>query len=108
MCFVVSDPESFLEELQSNSVYDFKLKGSGVVNVHLGCGFLRDSFGTLCMDAGRYVDKMCDNYSQLFRGSPISKQYRQPLETNDHPELDVSAFCDENDIEIYQSMIGSM
>ena len=27
LCFVVSDPEFFLEELQSNSVYDFKLKG---------------------------------------------------------------------------------
>ena len=73
LCFVTANPESFLEELQSNSVYDFKLKGSGVVNFHLRCGFACDSTGTLCMDTGRYVDKMCDNYSRLFPGSPISK-----------------------------------
>ena len=108
LCFCVVNPESFLEELQSNSVHDFKLKSSGVVNFHLGCGFVRDSTGTLCMDAGRYVDKMCDNYNRLFPGSPISKRHRQPLKTNDHPELDVSAFCDDDNIEIYQSLIGSM
>ena len=30
------------------------------------------------------------------------------METNDHPELNVTAFCNENEIEIYQSLIGSM
>ena len=89
-------------------VHDFKLKGSKEVNFHLGCSFVRDSTGTLCMDVGRYIDKMCDNYSRLFPGSPISKKYWQPLETGDHPKLDVSAFCNKNDIEVYQSMIGSM
>ena len=60
------------------------------------------------MDAGRYVDKMCNNYSRLFPESLISKKYHQPLETNNYPKLDVSALCNENDIEIYQLMIGSM
>ena len=36
------------------------------------------------------------------------KAYKQPLDTNDHPELDTSEFCDEEDIEIYQSLIGCM
>ena len=47
-------------------------------------------------------------YSKLFPGAPIQKRYRQSLETNDHPELDVTAFCNEDEIEIYQSLIGSM
>ena len=60
------------------------------------------------LDASRYVDKMWDNYNKLFPGETIQKRYRQPLETNDHPELDVTAFCNENEIEIYQSLIDSM
>ena len=108
LCFVVSDPKTFLKELKSNSVHVFKLKGSSGVNFHLGCGFVQDSTGTLCMDASRYVDKMCDNYSRLFPDSPIQKKYRQSLETGDHPELDVTVFCNKDDIENYQSIIGSM
>ena len=108
LCFVISDPKAFLEELKNNLVHDFKLKGSSEVNFHFGCGFVQDSTGTLCMDASHYVDKMCDNYSRLFPGSPIQKKYWQPLETGDHPELDVTAFCNKDDIEIYQSLIGSM
>ena len=108
LCLVVSDPEAFLKDLKNNSVHDFKLKGSSEVNFHLGCGFVQDSTGTLCMDASRYVDKMCDNYSRLFPGSPIQKKYWQPLETGDHPEFDVTAFCNKDDIEIYQSLIGSI
>ena len=55
-----------------------------------------DFFGILCMDAGKYVDNMCYNYSHLFPGSPISKKYRQTLETNDHQKLDVSVFYNKN------------
>ena len=36
LCFIISDPEAFLKELKSNSVHDFKLKGSSEVNFHLG------------------------------------------------------------------------
>ena len=108
LAYVVSDPKKFLDDLRNNKVYNFDLKGSGEVNFHLGCGFVRDRTGVMCMDASKYVDKMCDNYSKLFPGAPIQKRYRQPLETNDHPELDVTAFCNEDEIEIYQSLIGSM
>ena len=108
LCYVVSDPENFLEDLKENSVYNFDLKRSEEVNINLGCGFVQEFTGAMCIDAGRYVDKMCDNYSKLFPGAPIQKRYRQPLETNDHPELEMTAFCNEDKIEIYQSLIGSM
>ena len=60
------------------------------------------------MDASRYVDKMCDNYIRLFPKSPIQKKYWQPLETGEHPELDVTAVCNKDNIDIYQSLIDSM
>ena len=56
----------------------------------------------------KYVDKICDNYSELFPSSPIQKQYRQPLETNDHPKLDVMAFYNKDKTKIYQSLIDSI
>ena len=48
----------------------------------------------------------CVTTSKLFPDSPIQKQYRQPLETNDHPKLNVTAFCNKDKTEIYQSLIG--
>ena len=72
---VISDPEQFLKDLKNNSVHDFKLKGSKEVKFHLGCGFAHENTSTLCMDAGRDIDKMCNNYSRLFPGSSISKKY---------------------------------
>lgn len=89
-------------------ISDLKLKESQEVNFHFRCGFVHDSTGTLCIDAGRYMDNMCNNSNSLFPRSLISKKYRQPLETNDHPELDVLVFCNESNIDIYQLMIGSM
>ena len=107
LCIVVDDPKLFLQQLEKNPNCPCELKGSGPVNFHLGCGFNRDSDETLCMDARRYVEKMEDNYNRLFPHKPLKrKAYKQPLDTNDHPELDTSEFCDEEDIEIYQSMIG--
>ena len=93
-----------------NSIRPFELKGSGEVSFHLGCGFGRDKFdGTLYMDAAHYVTKMEENYNRLFPNKPLSKsKIKQPLETKDHPELDTTAFCDDDNIKIYQSLIGSM
>ena len=109
LAITVADPELFINQLKQNTIKVFELKGSSELNFHLGCGFERDSTGVLFMDARRYVEKMEENYKRLFPDKPLSKRkYRQPLETNDHPELDTSAFCDEDDTEIYQSMIGSM
>ena len=47
LCIIMDDPETFLKQLAS-APYNFKLKGSGEVNFHLGCGFEEDSDGVLC------------------------------------------------------------
>ena len=59
------------------------------------------------MDPSKYIDKMEETYERLF-GEPPTDKVSSPLTKGDHPELDTSIFLEENDIEIYQSLIGSM
>ena len=100
----MKDQQAFLDQLQS-ALYNFKLKGSGPLNFHLGCGFHRDSTGTLCMDPGKYIDQMMESYKQHFGVKPDMK-HRSPLQKGDHPELDTTPFLDEEGKMIYQSLIG--
>ena len=106
LCLVMRDPESFLRILQSKP-YQFKLKGSGPMSFHLGCGFERDADGTLCMNPLKYIEKMSQSYEQLF-GVKLGTKPKSPLEEGDHPELDTSEFLDNDDTQKYQSLIGSM
>ena len=106
LCICVKKPEILLAQLQGKP-YEFDLKGSGALNFHLGCGFERDEDGTLCMDPSKYIDKMEESYERLFGEQPNDKVV-SPLVKGDHPELDTSIFLEENYIEIYQLLIGSM
>jgi hypothetical protein len=49
---------------------------------------------------------MEENFVRWFGMKPARK-VTSPLEANDNPELDTSEFLEEQDIKIYQSMIGS-
>jgi hypothetical protein len=87
--------------------YNFKLKGTGEIEYHLGMSFRRNDRNELCISPQRYIEKMVDNYKQLFGESP-SHRSQSPLESNDHPEIDSSEFLGEDDIQKYQSLIGAM
>ena len=100
----MKDPQSLIDQLMA-APHNFKLKGSGPLNFHLGCGFDRDKDGTLYMDPGKYIDRMMEAYEQHFGTKPDMK-HRSPLQKGDHPELDTTPFLDEDGIEIYQSLIG--
>ena len=106
LCLVMKEPEAFLTLLQSKP-YNFKLKGSGPMSFHLGCGFERDSHGTLKMNPRKYIEKMNQGYEQMFGCKPPTTP-QSPLVENDHPELDVSEFLDDEGIQQYQSLIGSL
>ena len=56
LCLCMADPNSFLEILQSEP-HNFKLKGSGPMIFHLGCGFERDEHGVLCMNPIKFIKK---------------------------------------------------
>ena len=49
---------------------------------------------------------MADNFERLFGHRP--RDYKSPLEPNDHPELDLTPELDDDDTQIYQSLIGSL
>ena len=99
----MKEPEIFLKTLQS-APYNFKLKGSGPVSFHLGCGFERNEHtGILAMTPQKYIEKMNLTYHQLYGIFPPTSP-TSPLVENDHPELDVSEFLDEEGIQQYQSL----
>jgi Reverse transcriptase (RNA-dependent DNA polymerase) len=101
----MEEPEAFLEVLKVK--YKFKLKGSGPISFHLGCGFSHDKDGILIMSPSQYVDCMAMEYERMF-GCKLHTRVTSPLERNDHPETDDSEVLDKDGIQQYQSIIGSL
>ena len=87
--------------------YKFKLKGTGPISFHLGCEFVRDEEGVLCLRPRKYIDRMVATYEQIFGEKPCTK-VSSPLEKNDHPELDDTELCDAEGVRQYQSIVGSL
>ena len=50
---------------------------------------------------------MASSYYNMF-GHKAKLIYMSPLEKEDHPELDTSEHLDEDIIQIYQSVVGSI
>jgi hypothetical protein len=88
--------------------YKFKLKGTGPISFHLGCDFVRDDNGVLCLKPRKYIDRMVATYEQMYGEKPSLKGCSSPLEKNDHPELDDSDLCDADEVKQYQSLVGSL
>jgi hypothetical protein len=105
LAFAVENPHGFVKILEEK--YKFKLKGTGLLQFHLGCDFFRDEDNTLCMSPKTYITRMHDNYVRLFREKARLNVF-SPLEKGDHPELDTLEFLNEDDIQKNQWLIGSM
>jgi hypothetical protein len=52
---------------------------------------------TLCSPPTKYIEKLIKNYEKLFGMKP-SKNVTSPLDKGDHPELDTSELCNEEQI----------
>eukprot|EP00536_Pseudo-nitzschia_multiseries_P005793 jgi/Psemu1/13605/gm1.13605_g len=102
----MANPSSFLDILQAEP-YNFKLKGSGPMIFHLGCGFERCEHRVLCMNPIKLIAKMEASYEKMFGCKPTAK-FHSPIAENDHLELDSTAFLDDTGTQQYQSMIGSL
>jgi hypothetical protein len=98
------DPKSFTDTLQKK--YNFKLKGTGPIDFHLGQSFSRNDDGEMEISAKRYVDKMIDTYVQLYGEKP--RKASSPLQQNDHPEMHDSPFLGQDETQQFQSLIGAM
>jgi hypothetical protein len=90
--------------LESKPV-NFKLKGTGPLEFHLGCDYFGDEDDTRCYGPKKYIGRMVDAHRRMF-GSRPSTKHLSPLVKNDHPELDTSDLLDEDGIAQYQSLIG--
>ena len=105
LAIAMLNPEEFVKVLIDK--YKFKLKGTGPISFHLGCEFVRDEEGVLCLRPRKYIERMVASYEQMFGEKPSTK-VSSPLEKNDHPELDDSELCDEEEIRQFQSVVGSL
>ena len=87
LAIVMHDPQAFADVLMQR--YKFKLKGTGIISVHLGMDIYRDSDKVLCISARKYIARMVDTYERIFKEAP-KQVVTSPLEKGDHPELDTS------------------
>ena len=99
------DPLALMSRLETK--YGFSLKGTGPITYHLGCDFIRDKSGVLCIQPKKYIEKMAATYERLF-GTKPKDVYTSPLEKGDHPEMDTSELLGSTGIQQYQSMVGAM
>ena len=63
------DPRAITDLLQDR--YQFKLKGTGSISVHLGCDFVKEEeYGTMCMSPRKYIEKLLGTYKHIFGSKP--------------------------------------
>ncbi|KAL7578841.1 hypothetical protein ACA910_016061 [Epithemia clementina (nom. ined.)] len=104
LAIAAKDPAKICQILRDK--FKFKLKGDGLLEYHLGCGYWRDPDGTLVADPKKYIEKMMEWYEKEFGEKP--KMIKTPLEPGDHLEIDESPECSEKDQSRYLTMIGQL
>ena len=104
LAICMKDPKSFCITLKEK--YKLKLKGVGPINYQLGCGYTRDEDGTLVAYPRKYVEKILESYENTLGEKP--KKTKTPLVGGDHPESDISDFCDQDQIKQYQTIVGQL
>ena len=69
LAFAADNPTKLLEEL-TEGPFHCKLKGSGSLEFHLGCGFGRDKDDTLHLNPKQCVEKTLETFKDTFGESP--------------------------------------
>jgi hypothetical protein len=102
LAVMMKRPQDFFTALKDRA---YKLKGVGEITYHLGGDFFRDPDGTLAWGAKTYVKRIIEQSKSIFGSLP--KEYKTPIDKDDHPELDLSAELPHAKIRDYQSLIGA-
>lgn len=105
LLIVSKEPQKIIDLLIIK--HNFKLKGTGPIEHHLGCDFSRDENEILCFAPRKCVEKMADSCYNMFGHKP-KLIYMSPLEKGEHPELDTSECLDEDSVQMCQSLVGSI
>ena len=96
LSFAVDDPDDLIKEL-AKGPFHFKLKGTGPLNFHLGCGFDRDTDDTLHPDPKQCIEKLLDSFRDMFEETPKKKE--NPLVPAAPPELAPSELPEDEEVE---------
>ena len=99
------EPTAILQDLKQK--FKLKIKADGPLEYHLGCDYKLDKDGTLIAQPIKYISKILVSLKKMFPGENFINS-KSPLEKNDHPELDNSESCNEEQITQYMSMIGQL
>ena len=98
-------PQKIVQDLKDK--FMLKIKGDEPLEYHLGCDYKLDKDGTLVAQPTKYINKILDSYKKMLPNENFINA-KSPLEKNDHPELDNSEFCNEEQITKCMSMIGQL
>ena len=99
------EPQKIIQDLKEN--FKLNIRGDGVLEYHLGCDYKLDKYGTLVAQPTRYINKILESYKKMFPNENFINA-KSPLEKNNHPELDNSELCNEEQIAKYMCMIGQL
>jgi hypothetical protein len=83
-------------------------KRTGPIELHLGYNFFCDKEGFSCFTPCKYIDKLIASYKRMFGSKLKINKITSPSVKGDHPEIDDSAFLEEEGIQKYQSLIGQL
>jgi hypothetical protein len=101
LAVMMKDPNAFFEELRQRK---HKLKGVGDVSYHLGGDFHRDPDGALAWGAKTHCKRIVNQCESIFGLPP--KEHTSPIDEDDHPELDITAEANSEEIKQHQTLIG--
>ena len=71
------NPKDITDMLQNK--YQFKSLRVQAISFHLGCDFVRDKDGTMCMSPRKYIEKLLGTYKHIF-GSKPKQNVTSPLD----------------------------
>ena len=98
-------PQEIIQDLKKK--FKLKIKGDGPLEYNLGCDYKLDKDGALVAQPTRYTNKILESYKKRFPDENFINA-KSPLEKKDHPELDHSELCNEEQITKYMCMIGQL
>ena len=87
--------------------FKLTIKGDGPLEYHLGFDYKLDKDNRLVAQPMKYITIILEAYEKMFPDE-IFHNIKAPLEKNDHPELDNTELCCEEQITEYMCMIGQL
>ena len=88
---------------------EYTLQGAGFPKYYLGADMkmLETPEKAFIMGSATYVKRCLTVYEQLL-GEPPPKKIHAPLDPKDHPELDETAFLDDEGMRLYWKLLGML